>query len=86
MKRTMTSICKNWMVNPLKNRHHFEWVSADPREEGGKLTREIGITAQGGTIVRLKRVYTRVGTHFYEEKSGDLWTGKVSVSKDDFRF
>ena len=84
MLKTIESICKNWMVDPLKNKHHFEWVSADKRK-GGKLTREIGIKNQGGTIVRLKRVYTRVGTHFYEEKSGDLWTGK-SVSKDDFIF
>ena len=86
MLKTMESICKNWKVDPLKNKHHFEWVSADKRDKRGKLTREIGITAQGGTIVRLKRIHTRVGTHFYNEESGDLWAGKVSVSKDDFRF
>ena len=85
MTKTYEAICKNWKITQETYRDDFEWLKADKRNENGKLTRELGIRKQGGPVERLERKHTQVGTHFYTE-NGHLWTGKVSISADDFRF
>ena len=49
------------------------WLHDDPRDEKGRMTREIGLTPAG--IIRLNRSYTDQGLcYFYH--NGELWNGE----------
>lgn len=49
------------------------WLHNDPRDEQGRMTREIGLTPAG--ILRLSRAYTNQGLcYFYH--NGELWNGE----------
>lgn len=82
-------LCKNWEIDKETNRHHFEWVYADPRNEAGRLTRELGMLEPGGTLVRLTRVYDNLGSVCFATPEGEIWytgNGHASVSGMDFYF
>ena len=85
MKKSYEEICENWGIDAEKNKHHFEWLKADP-SENRKLTREIGLCQHSREVKRLKRVHTEAGIHFYSIKTNELFTGKVQVSAMDFYF
>jgi hypothetical protein len=82
---TYYELCQNWGIDPAEHLATFEWLQADPRDEQGKLTREVGIRKQGGVPEKLRRVHDQTGTHFYDEQ-GRLWTGKPSVSCMDVQW
>ena len=86
MKKTYEAICENWGIDTETYRADFEWVKADPRDENGKLTRELGIRKRGGPVIRLNRSHTQAGTAFYEQESGMNFSHAPSVSREDFHF
>lgn len=86
MRKKYSEICENWGISPEAYREDFEWVMADPRDDKGRLTRELGIRRPGAAPIRLDRIHTRLGTHFYEQGTKMLFLGSPSVSKDDFFF
>lgn len=85
-KVTFAEICENWGIDAETNRHHFEWVKADPGDEKGRLTREIGIVKKGEEIQRLNRIHSEAGTHFYDIETHIIFQGYVCASSMDFRF
>lgn len=58
----------------------LKWLCGDQRDENGKLTRELGCLK--GKLVKLHRA-NGMFTAFYEEETGMLWNGKVSISAED---
>ena len=51
----------------------LSWLHDDPRDEQGRMTREIGLAPTG--IIRLNRAYTDQGLcYFYH--NGKLWSGE----------
>jgi len=86
-------LCENWGIDEQEHRSLFEWLMQDPRDEQGRLTREIGLTHFGGTPEKLKRVHPPAdlayGNLFYRQdgtpfpyRNGQA----VMVSKMDFTF
>jgi hypothetical protein len=83
-----SALCENWGIDPEANRETFEWLKDDPRDEQGRLTREVGIRKPGGPVERLERRHTKVGVLFYSLADGTLFprgTG-AQVSAMDFDF
>lgn len=88
MTKTYGELCKNWGIAPDANRATFEWLKEDPRDDQGRLTREVGIRKAGGSVERLERRHTRIGLLFYNLADGRLFprgTG-AQVSALDFEF
>lgn len=85
------ALCKDWGIDPEENRHLFEWLKDDPRDERGNPTRALGISTVGGKVFKLKQVCSGGGVYFYFED------GKIrpqvfaktigrQASADDFEF
>jgi len=94
-KLSYLDLCKNWGIDPDENRIVFEWLKADPRDEQGRLTREVGMRGHGSVAEKLERRHTRTGTHFYTLSAGEFGylgeiflsgCGAVQVSAMDFNF
>lgn len=71
-----SKIYKNWSEHSNITKEDFiealEWLCADPLNEYGLMTREIGLTPNG--IVRLGRAYSKgLLCAFY--LNGELWGG-----------
>ena len=69
-------IFKNWnQLVPNLTEEMFidalKWVCEDPKDEKGRLTREIGLTKNG--IVKLKRSYDQGGMCAFYYQKGKLW-------------
>ena len=74
---TNSKIFKNWCEHSTITEDEFVealgWLHDDPRDEQGRMTREIGLTPTG--ILRLTRAYTDNGLcYFYYD--GELWNGE----------
>lgn len=96
-------IFNNWSAHSTITQEDFlsalEWLCNDPKDDKGRLTREIALAPD--RIVKLRRSYDRFGmTAFYEYQSdnggsgnlGSLWSGekfpdgfihKISLSAKD---
>ncbi|MBS3951119.1 MAG: hypothetical protein KGZ53_10745 [Peptococcaceae bacterium] len=93
MKLSYRDLCRAWGIDEQEHRLLFEWLMQDPRDEQGRLTREIGLTKLGGTPEKLQRVHTPAdlahGNIFYRQ-DGTPFPARngqaVSVSKMDFNF
>ena len=82
MEKTFTfnpnsKIFKNWCEHSTITEEEFveaiSWLHDDPRDEKGRMTREIGLTPTG--IIKLTRTYTNDGRcYFYH--NGELWNGE----------
>ena len=82
MEKTFTfnpnsKIFQNWKEHSTITEEEFvsalAWLHDDPRDEQGRMTREIGLTPTG--ILRLNRAYTDQGLcYFYHD--GELWNGE----------
>ena len=93
MKLSYRDLCRAWGIDEQEHRSLFEWLMQDPRDEQGRLTREIGLTKLGGTPEKLQRVHTPAdlahGNIFYRQDGTPFPTRNgqaVSVSKMDFSF
>jgi len=93
MKLSYRDLCRAWGIDEQEHRSLFEWLMQDPRDELGRLTREIGLTKFGGTPEKLKRVHTPAdlahGNVFYRQDGTPFPTRNgqaVAVSKMDFTF
>ena len=72
-----SQIFQNWKDHSTITEEEFvsalKWLHGDPRDEQGRMTREIGLTPTG--ILRLNRAYTDQGLcYFYHD--GELWNGE----------
>ena len=72
-----SQIFQNWQEHSTITEEEFVsalgWLHDDPRDEQGRMTREIGLTPTG--ILRLTRTYTNDGRcYFYHD--GELWNGE----------
>ena len=72
-----SKIFKNWCEHSTITEAEFVealgWLHDDPRDEQGRMTREIGLSPTG--ILRLTRTYTNGGRcYFYH--NGELWNGE----------
>ena len=72
-----SKIFLNWCEHSTITEEEFvsalKWLHGDPRDEQGRMTREIGLTPTG--ILRLTRAYTDNGLcYFYH--NGELWNGE----------
>ena len=72
-----SQIFQNWKSHSTITEEEFvsalKWLHGDPRDEQGRMTREIGLTPTG--ILRLTRAYTNGGRcYFYH--NGELWNGE----------
>ena len=72
-----SQIFQNWKDHSTITEEEFvsalKWLHGDPRDEQGRMTREIGLTPTG--ILRLTRTYTNDGRcYFYH--NGELWNGE----------
>ena len=72
-----SQIFQNWKSHSTITEEEFvsalKWLHGDPRDEQGRMTREIGLTPTG--ILRLTRTYTNDGRcYFYH--NGKLWSGE----------
>ena len=72
-----SQIFQNWKEHSTITEEEFAealgWLHDDPRDEQGRMTREIGLSPTG--ILRLTRAYTDQGLcYFYHE--GKLWSGE----------
>lgn len=89
-KLSYTDLCENWGIAPEDYREVFEWLKSDPRDEQGRLTREVGLRKPGLSVEKLERKQTEVGTLFYTLNDGYLGKlfprGCAQVSAMDFYF
>lgn len=74
---TNSKIFRSWQKHSTITEAEFVealgWLHNDPRDERGRMTREIGLTPAG--ILRLSRAYTEQGLcYFYHD--GKLWSGE----------
>ena len=72
-----SKIFKNWCEYSTITEAEFiealAWLHGDPRDDQGRMTREIGLAPEG--ILRLTRTYTNDGRcYFYH--NGELWNGE----------
>ena len=72
-----SKIFLNWCEHSTITEEEFVealgWLHDDPRDDQGRMTREIGLTPTG--ILRLTRAYTDNGLcYFYH--NGELWDGE----------
>ena len=72
-----SQIFQNWKDHSTITEEEFvaalSWLHDDPRDEQGRMTREIGLSPTG--ILRLTRAYTDQGLcYFYN--NGELWNGE----------
>ena len=72
-----SKIFRSWQEHSTITEAEFvealRWLHDDPRDEQGRMTREIGLTPTG--ILRLTRTYTNDGRcYFYH--NGELWNGE----------
>ena len=72
-----SKIFRSWCEHSTITEEEFvealSWLYDDPRDEKGRMTREIGLTPTG--ILRLNRAYTDQGLcYFYHD--GKLWSGE----------
>ena len=72
-----SKIFRSWQEHSTITEEEFVealgWLHDDPRDEQGRMTREIGLTPTG--ILRLTRAYTDNGLcYFYH--NGELWNGE----------
>ena len=72
-----SKIFRSWQEHSTITEEEFvsalKWLHGDPRDERGRMTREIGLTPTG--ILRLTRAYTDNGLcYFYN--NGELWNGE----------
>ena len=72
-----SKIFRSWQEHSTITETEFvealDWLHNDPRDEKGRMTREIGLTPTG--ILRLTRTYTNDGRcYFYH--NGKLWSGE----------
>ena len=72
-----SKIFQNWKEHSTITETEFvealSWLHDDPRDEKGRMTREIGLTPTG--ILRLNRAYTDQGLcYFYHD--GKIWNGE----------
>ena len=72
-----SQIFQNWKSHSTITEEEFvsalKWLHGDPRDEQGRMTREIGLSPTG--ILRLTRAYTDQGLcYFYN--NGELWNGE----------
>jgi hypothetical protein len=72
-KITYGELAKSWGIDPEANREIFEWLKADPRDEQGRLTREVGIRRPGGPVEKLERCHDEAGVLFYSLADGTLF-------------
>ena len=70
----------SWFFTRRSRASGLKWLCGDQRDENGKLTRELG--CRKGKLVKLHRANGML-TAFYEEETGMLWNGKVSISAED---
>jgi len=86
--KSYTELCKDWGIDPEENRNIFEWLKSDPRDEQGRLTREVGLRKPGEKVEMLDRVINCTGTHFRSREYNDLFPRGlgVQVSAIDFYF
>lgn len=79
-----SAIFKNWHEHEGITMEDFleglKWLCEDPRDERGRLTRELG--CHKGKVVKLRRVNNLI-TVFYEVDSGLRYGGYVSISARD---
>ena len=54
MKLSYRDLCRAWGIDEQEHRLLFEWLMQDPRDEQGRLTREIGLTKLGGTPEKIE--------------------------------
>lgn len=67
------SWCEHSTITEAEFVEALGWLHDDPRDEKGRMTREIGLTPTG--ILRLTRAYTYDGRcYFYN--NGELWNGE----------
>ena len=95
-----SKIFLNWCEHSTITEEEFVealgWLHDDPRDDQGRMTREIGLTPTG--ILRLTRTYTNDGRcYFYH--NGELWNGehfttdgenlgtfhKITLSQEDLK-
>ena len=74
---TNSKIIQNWCEHSTITEDEFVaalgWLHDDPRDEQGRMTREIGLSPTG--ILRLTRAYTDNGLcYFYH--GGEIWSGE----------
>lgn len=72
-----SKIFRSWQEHSTITEEEFvsalKWLHGDPRDEQGRMTREIGLAPTG--ILRLTRTYTNDGRcYFYH--NGELWNGE----------
>ena len=72
-----SKIFRSWQEHSTITEEEFvsalKWLHGDPRDEQGRMTREIGLSPTG--ILRLTRAYTDQGLcYFYH--NGELWNGE----------
>ena len=72
-----SKIFQNWKEHSTITETEFvealSWLHGDPRDDQGRMTREIGLAPEG--ILRLTRAYTNDGRcYFYN--NGELWNGE----------
>ena len=67
----------NWCEHSTITEEEFVealgWLHGDPRDDQGRMTREIGLTPTG--ILRLTRAYTDNGLCYFSN-NGELWNGE----------
>lgn len=79
-----STVFENWSKNAKISKKEFleelEWLCADPKNERGQLTRELGCTPTG--MVRLKRIYSKTGSFlgFYRLDNDFIFESHVSIS------
>ena len=74
---TNSKIFKNWCEHSAITEAEFVealgWLHDDPRDEQGRMTREIGLSPT--EIIKMTRTYTNDGRcYFYH--NGELWNGE----------
>ena len=72
-----SKIFRSWQEHSTITETEFvealSWLHGDPRDDQGRMTREIGLAPEG--ILRLTRTYTNGGRcYFYH--NGELWNGE----------
>ena len=65
--------CEHSTITEAEFASALKWLHGDPRDDQGRMTREIGLSPTG--ILRLTRTYTNDGRcYFYH--GGELWNGE----------
>lgn len=77
-KFTILDLSRLWGVSPRDLALHMEWLAADPRDEQGRLTREMGIRHIGAPVERLVRHHSPSTT--IRTMEGRYWPTSTSAS------